>query len=205
MIQERIKLDISQLYFLQIVFFQAIFAKNIGITKIYNMQSSTITASKFLYNWLLMFVIWLGFTTSLQTPELITGAIVSLSVVLITAKYFSCCGLDIFLPKKLFYIFKYFVVFLVALFKANFDVARRVISPSLPINPGIVEFETKLTNEFAKMVLANSITLTPGTLSVDLVGNRFYIHWIDVVSEDPVEAQRLIAKDFEDILIKIFN
>jgi multicomponent Na+:H+ antiporter subunit E len=55
------------------------------------------------------------------------------------------------------------------------------------------------------MVLANSITLTPGTLSVDMVGNRFFIHWIDVVSEDHQEAHRLIAKDFEDILIKIFN
>lgn len=169
------------------------------------MHSSSITASKFLYNWLLMFVVWIGFTTSFQVPELITGAIVSLIVVLITAKYFSCCGLDILLPQKLFYIIKYFFVFLIALFKANFDVARRVVTPSLPINPGIVEFETKLDNEFAKMVLANSITLTPGTLSVDAVGNRFFIHWIDVVTEDQVEAHRLIAKDFEDILIKIFN
>lgn len=185
--------------------FQTTFASIIGINKLFNMHSSTITASKFLYNWLLMFVVWIGFTTSFQIPELLTGAIVSFVVVLITAKYFSCCGLDILLPNKLFFIAKYFVVFIIALFKANFDVARRVVSPSLPINPGIVEFETKLTNEFAKMVLANSITLTPGTLSVDMVGNRFFIHWIDVVSEDHQEAHRLIAKDFEDILIKIFN
>jgi multicomponent Na+:H+ antiporter subunit E len=185
--------------------FQTTFASIIGINNLFNMHSSTITASKFLYNWLLMFVVWIGFTTSFQIPELLTGAIVSLIVVLITAKYFSCCGLDILLPNKLFFIAKYFVVFIIALFKANFDVARRVVSPSLPINPGIVEFETKLTNEFAKMVLANSITLTPGTLSVDMVGNRFFIHWIDVVSEDQQEAHRLIAKDFEDILIKIFN
>jgi len=152
-----------------------------------------------------MFIVWYGFTTSLQPAELITGAIVSFVIVLITAKYFSCCGLDILLPKKLFLIVKYFFVFMIALLKANIDVAKRVLSPSLPINPGIVEFETKLTNEFAKMVLANSITLTPGTLSVDMIGNRFYIHWIDVITEDPKEAHREIAKDFEDILIKIFN
>jgi len=169
------------------------------------MQTSSISIGKFLFNWLLMFVVWLGFTTSLAIPEVLTGVLVSFIVSLMTAGIFKCCSLDIFLPQKLFYIFKYVFVFIIALLKANFDVARRVVSPSLPINPGIVEFDTKLTNEFAKMVLANSITLTPGTLSIDMVGNRFYIHWIDVVSEDHEEAHRLIAKDFEDILLKIFK
>ncbi len=169
------------------------------------MQSSTISIGKFLFNWLLMFVVWLGFTTTLEPTEVLTGVLVSFVVSLMTVSVFKCCALDIFLPQKLFYIFKYVVVFTIALLKANFDVARRVVSPSLPINPGIVEFETKLTNEFAKMVLANSITLTPGTLSIDMVGNRYYIHWIDVESEDSEEAHRLIAKDFEDILLKIFN
>ena len=169
------------------------------------MQSSAITVSKFLYNWVLLFIVWYGFTTSLQIPELITGLIVSFIIVLITAKYFNCCGLDILMPKKLFYIFKYIIVFTGALLSSNFDMAKRVLSPSLPINPGIVEFETSLQNEFAKMVLANSITLTPGTLTVDMVGNRYFIHWIDVESEDPAEAHRIIAQDFENILMKIFN
>jgi multicomponent Na+:H+ antiporter subunit E len=169
------------------------------------MQSSSISIGKFLFNWLLMFVVWLGFTTTLEPTEVITGAVVSLIVSLMTAGVFRCCALDVFLPQKLFYIIKYIFVFTIALLKANFDVARRVLSPSLPINPGIVEFETRLTNEFAKMVLANSITLTPGTLTIDMVGNRYYIHWIDVQSEDPQEAHRLIAKDFEDILLKIFK
>ncbi|MCK5856049.1 MAG: Na+/H+ antiporter subunit E [Bacteroidales bacterium] len=169
------------------------------------MQSPSFSIGKFLYNWLLMFVVWFGFTSSLAPEELLTGVLVSFIVSLMTIGIFRCCSLDIFLPQKLFYIFKYIFVFIVALFKSNLDVARRVLSPSLPINPGIVEFDTKLTNEFAKMVLANSITLTPGTLSIDLVDNRFYIHWIDVQSEDPEEAHRLIAKNFEDILLKIFK
>jgi len=152
-----------------------------------------------------MFVVWLGFTTSLDPQELITGLIVSFAVALLTAKYNNCCGMEILHPKRVFLIFKYFIVFMGALFKANIDVAKRVLSPSLPINPGIVEFETKLTSEFAKMILANSITLTPGTISVDMVDNRYYIHWIDVTTEDPEEAHKEIAKDFEDILIKIFN
>ena len=169
------------------------------------MNTSSFSVSKFLYNWILMFVVWLGFTTSLAPAELITGAVVSLIVVAMTAKYLNCCGLDILLPNKLLYIFKYMGVFTIALIKSNIDVAKRVLSPALPINPGIVQIETKLTNEFAKMVLANTITLTPGTLTVDMVGNTYYIHWIDVTSEDPIEAHKEIAKQFEDILLKIFK
>ncbi len=54
------------------------------------------------------------------------------------------------------------------------------------------------------MVLANSITLTPGTLSVDVVGDTFYIHWIDVETTDPEEAFKIIAEPFEKVLLKIF-
>jgi multicomponent Na+:H+ antiporter subunit E len=89
--------------------------------------------------------------------------------------------------------------------KANLDVARRVISPSLPINPGIVKIKTRLKSDYAKMVLANSITLTPGTLSVDIVDDYIYIHWIDVKSTDPEQAFKDIAETFEKILIKIFD
>ena len=99
----------------------------------------------------------------------------------------------------------YFFVFIIALIKSNFDVARRVLSPKLDINPGIVVFKTKLKNDFAKMVLANSITLTPGTLTVDVIKNNFYIHWIDVKTEDPEEVYQQIAAPFEKILLKIYN
>ena len=55
------------------------------------------------------------------------------------------------------------------------------------------------------MVLANTITLTPGTLTIDAIGNTFYIHWIDVVSDDPKVAYKEIAEPFEKILIKIYE
>ena len=98
----------------------------------------------------------------------------------------------------------YFGVFLVALVQANLDVARRVIAPSLPINPGVVKFKTKLKTNYSKMVLANSITLTPGTLTIDVVGDTFYIHWIDVHTTDPEKAFTEIAESFEKVLLKIF-
>ena len=83
--------------------------------------------------------------------------------------------------------------------------ARRVITPSLPINPGIVEVKTKLKSKMGRMILANSITLTPGTLTIDIQDDILYIHWIDVQSEDIDEATKTIVRKFEKYLEKIYG
>jgi multicomponent Na+:H+ antiporter subunit E len=85
------------------------------------------------------------------------------------------------------------------------DVAKRVVSPNLPINPGIVKVKTKLTSRLGRMILANSITLTPGTLTVETDEDNFYIHWIDVTSEDIEEATRKIVRKFEKYLEVCFG
>jgi multicomponent Na+:H+ antiporter subunit E len=160
--------------------------------------------TRFLLSWLVLFIAWLGFTSTLNIQESLTGLLVSMTIALFTSRFFICCDFSIFTPVKLFFVFKYLFVFLIELIKSNLDVARRVISPTLPINPGIVKFKTKLSSEYGRMVLANSITLTPGTLSVDIIDDTFYIHWIDVKTLDPEEAQQQIAGKFEKILLKIF-
>ncbi|MBN2668271.1 MAG: Na+/H+ antiporter subunit E [Bacteroidales bacterium] len=160
--------------------------------------------SQWVYAFLLFFVVWYAFTTSLEWAELITGAIVAAILAFFTYKM-SKGGMTIYSPLKLIYLVQYFFVFLFALIKANLDVAKRVISPSLPINPGIVEFKTQLTSEFAKMVLANSITLTPGTVTIDVIDDMFYVHWIDVETEDPEQAYMKVAEPFEKILLKIYG
>ena len=144
--------------------------------------------------------------TKAELKESTTIVIVTcLIIAAFTDRIFSCCGMKVLRPHKIIYFIQYFFVFIIALIKSNFDVAKRVISPDLPINPGIVKFKTKLTNGFARMVLANTITLTPGTLTIDAIGNTFYIHWIDVVSDDPKVAYKEIAESFEKILIKIYE
>jgi multicomponent Na+:H+ antiporter subunit E len=159
---------------------------------------------RFILNWLLLMIVWIAFTTTFTSEELITGAIVSMIISLLSIRMFTCCKLSILAPKRIFYMIVYFFVFIIALIRANFDVARRVLTPSLPINPGIVKFKTKLKTDYSKMVLANSITLTPGTLSVDIIDDTFYIHWIDVQTTDPEKAYKDIAWQFEKILLKIF-
>jgi multicomponent Na+:H+ antiporter subunit E len=86
-------------------------------------------------------------------------------------------------------------------------VAYRVIHPDLLINPGIVKVKTSLQSDIGLTLLANSITLTPGTLSVDIDKDNsvLYIHWIDVQSRDIEEATRTIVERFERILRNIFE
>jgi len=89
--------------------------------------------------------------------------------------------------------------------KANFDVAYRVIHPRMPINPGIVLIKTDLKSDSGKLALANSITLTPGTLTMDVKGENLLIHWINVKTTDTDEATKIIGKRFERFLKVIFS
>ncbi len=106
-----------------------------------------------------------------------------------------------------YFIFWYLPVFIWELIKANFDVAFRVIHPGLPIEPGIVKIKTSLKTDAGITFLANSITLTPGTMTVDVdtEGGYLYIHWIKVRGRDVETATREIGGRFEPILKKIFE
>ncbi len=161
-------------------------------------------AERFFINWVFLMLVWLAFTSTFAVQEVIIGLLTSGLISALSIRMFTCCTISIFNPVKIFYMIKYLIVFLIALVQSNFDVARRVLTPSLPINPGIVKFKTELKTHFSRMVLANSITLTPGTLSVDVIDDTFYIHWIDVKTTDEKKAFTEIAESFEKILLKIF-
>jgi multicomponent Na+:H+ antiporter subunit E len=109
-------------------------------------------------------------------------------------------------PARIGWALAYIPVFFYYVIMANFDVVYRALHPKMPINPGIVKIKTRLKTDAGITALANSITLTPGTLTVDLTDDGFlYVHWINVKSTDTEEATRLIAERFEYFLEKIFE
>ena len=109
-------------------------------------------------------------------------------------------------PVRLFWLLCYAVVLAVYIVKANVDVAWRVMHPDMPIRPGIVKVKTNLKTPAAITMLANSITLTPGTLTINaLADGTLYVHWIFVKTEDPDEAARCIIGRFEWFLQRIFE
>ena len=140
--------------------------------------------------------------------HLIVGVFVALFVAWITGDFFITRPQLLKHPRRWFYfIFLYIPRFLLECLKANIDVAYRVICPNLPINPGIVKVKTKLKTDTGLTFLADSITLTPGTMSVDIDRDNgvLYIHWINVKSKETEEATKMIVEKFENILIKIFE
>lgn len=69
---------------------------------------------------------------------------------------------------------------------AGFHVLKIISKPSMPIKPAVITFDVDLPNVHAKMILGNSITLTPGTITVDITGNRFTVHSIDTSSREGI-------------------
>ena len=59
---------------------------------------------------------------------------------------------------------------------ASLQVAYVVLHPRMPINPSLLKFKTKLPNIAARVILGNSITLTPGTLTINIAGDEFLVH-----------------------------
>ena len=108
-------------------------------------------------------------------------------------------------PRRWFFFLLYVPYFLFFCIKANIDVMLRVIHPDVPIKPGIVKVRTTLKSDMARTFLANSITLTPGTLTLDIDGQDLYVHWINVDTDDPGERTREICARFEPLLRRIFE
>ncbi len=155
---------------------------------------------------LVTLVTWLLLTWSLDPEEVIAGVTVALLISVLFSNLFLSQGKKTnFAPRRLGWFLLYLPVFFYYVIKANFDVAYRVLHPEMPINPGIVKVKTTLKTQTGKTFLANSITLTPGTLTVDIVGDWLYVHWINISTLDPEEQTKLIVTRFERFLRRIYE
>ncbi len=148
----------------------------------------------FIVTFLLSFVAYLFLTASQgeilglwSNYEIIAALIISLIVAAMASRVlFQKKSYHLLNPLRWVIFLGYLVgPFFFAMAKANIDVAYRVITGK--INPGIVKISPNLKNDAAITLLANSITLTPGTLSVDIdeKNNDLYIHWINVTNLKP--------------------
>ncbi len=159
---------------------------------------------KFAY-FVVLLVLWLLLTWSVDPRELAVGVAVSLALAAVMGGLYPRHIDRLLRPRSWLWFGLYVPYFLYYCIKANLDVAFRVLHPDLPIRPGIVRVSTTLEGDLAKTLLANSITLTPGTLTVDIVGQDLYVHWINVTTDDPQERTETIVRRFERILKEIFE
>ncbi|HYX08476.1 MAG TPA: Na+/H+ antiporter subunit E [Bacteroidales bacterium] len=148
----------------------------------------------------LSYLTWMALNWSVDADVLITGAVISALIAVALCSKCEVLQHVRLTPKSFLYSIAFLGVFWWELIKSNIDVALRVLNPALPINPGIVEVKTRLKTNIGKMMLANSITLTPGTLTVDIRDDSMFIHWIDVSSTEIEEATHAIVSKFEKYL-----
>lgn len=160
---------------------------------------------RFINLWITLCLIWIIANGTLATPTLITGVIISAAIALAFATFSKTYSVIHWSPKVLIYYLIYFGLFSLELIKANLNVMRLVFRPDLNINPGIVEIKTSLQTPLGRLALANSITLTPGTLVVDVREDSLFVHWIDVKHRDPQLATEAIASRFEKLLKVIYG
>jgi len=160
---------------------------------------------QFLNLWLTLFIIWLIANGSLAYQTVVAGLVVSALIAFVFARFSRVYRVISWSPLVIYYYFLYLTVFLFELIKANIQVMRLVFSPKIHIHPGIVEIKTELKSPMGRLALANSITLTPGTLVVDIRGDSLFVHCIDVKSIDKINATKEISSRFEKFLKVIYG
>ena len=147
-----------------------------------------------------LMLFWVMLVGTLASDSLLIGALVSLIVALLYRD-----GLSFFTefratPAAFVAGIRFYGYFFLKLAQSNLRLAAIVLSPDLPVNPGIVKVRTGLKSQMGRLMLANSITLTPGTLSVEFDGEWLYVHCVTIGSLDTEQATEEIAAGFEQFL-----
>ena len=155
----------------------------------------------FLIN-VLLALAWGAVTGSFSAQNLVFGYLVGAAALLVIREQTGSLGY----LRRTTRVLSLLWLFLYELLLSGFRVARIVLTPGrMPLNPGIVGYPLRVTRDFEITMLANLITLTPGTLSVDVSDDRrtLYIHALDV--PDPDALRRDIADGFEAKIMEAFR
>lgn len=147
-----------------------------------------------------LLVFWVLLNGTLRGDVLIVGVLAALGVAVFFRDSLSFLFEYRIAPRALSASVQFFVYFLKELVLANVRLAVIVLTPSLPIRPGIVKVRTGLKSRVGRLLLANAITLTPGTLTVALDGEWLFIHWVTVDTDDIEAATASIVAGFEKYL-----
>ena len=152
---------------------------------------------------LLFFVLWIVFNGQLTLEIAGFGLIISLAMYLFICRFMDfSVKRDIALSKCFFYFLYYCLVLVWEIVKANLVMAKFIIiKQEYELHPVIIRMNTVLESKLCRTLLANSITLTPGTITISLSGNELIIHAID---------ESLAIEDdgdfiFEKMLLKLEN
>ncbi len=159
------------------------------------------------------FIFWLLLSGNLTLANILLGLLVCLATMLLFRGFlFSRTGKKIsflaYLKRTLIFLILLPIFFYQA-YKSSLQVLRLVLSPRINLHQGIVRMPTRINNINGVTMLANLITLTPGTITVDIEEEDeekyLYVHLLDIDIERRREIKQQVAGAFEPWIVKIFD
>jgi multicomponent Na+:H+ antiporter subunit E len=156
----------------------------------------------------LWFFVWMLLSWPPSIQDVLIGIPVALFVFMMTQDLLVKKPSIFRNPMRYLWFVYYVIVFLWGCLRANIDVAFRVLHPDLPIRPGTIRVKTHLKSDAGLTFLANSITLTPGTTSVDIDRDNgiLYVHCLYISDKYDTSSMKLgVVDNFEKILGRIFE
>ena len=152
---------------------------------------------------LIYFLLWIIFNGRVTFEIIVIGILVSILLDIFIRKIvglnLTFSGLIKFFKLSVGILF-YFLVLVVEIIKANLTISRFTLAPNIDVEPCLIKFKTSLKTEIARVVFANSITLTPGTITISLEGNELLIHTLNRELAKGLDTGESL---FEKILMKM--
>lgn len=145
----------------------------------------------------LYLLFWIVLSENVKAETLCIGIIISLIVTSLNKILLQSDKL-LYSKKNIVLWIYYTIILIKEILVSNINVAKIVLSPKLEISPQVIIIRTKIKSDFNKTIFANSITLTPGTLTISLDGDKIAVHCL----KDEF-ALGLNNSDFEKIILKV--
>jgi multicomponent Na+:H+ antiporter subunit E len=152
-----------------------------------------------------LFIGWLLFTWSIAPDSLISGGAFSLIIAAATYRLFIDEGeaaRRTLLP-RLHMLLLYLLYLIYALYSASFRTAVAVLKNDY--SPRVVHFRTRLQSDIARSVIAGSITLTPGTITLELTDDHLVVHWLEAQTTHSRYAGELVKGRLEKLLKRVWT
>ena len=153
---------------------------------------------RFIFWSIMLFIIWVVLTGSLEVADIVIGIIISGSISFLYLTLFEHKERFEFINP--FWLLIYLFILIKNIIKSNIYLTKILARKELNLTPAIVAVPTKLKSDWKKLLLANSITLTPGTLTLDIKDDMLFIHIIEYSIDD---NKLDITGEFERIIEKI--
>ena len=150
-------------------------------------------------------LLWLGLSGHFDALLLSLGFVSVLLIVAITLRI-DAIDREIYpvhVPLKLL---RFWLFLGVEVVKSNIDVLKRIFTPGKSISPQFFELPIRLKSNLSRVIYANAITLTPGTLTMEVTDDGiFYVHWLNVLDVDEETAAEIVLRRFEWFIRRIFE